>query len=141
MPYVRIALTTRWQSEGHTVFLSDTLTTLPKLQYEIEDTRVAYARGPNKTLRRDVTLGIRYMLTSAEGQLLHEQRCHDTLSDTISRADVNHVESPAFPETQATPPESGWLRRYLEPAVITAATAIGVYLLFSLRSDRADSGG
>ncbi len=141
MPYIRIALTTRWQSEGRVVFIADTAAVLPLLRYEIEEARVAYDKGPDHSLSRAVTLGVRYSVTGADGRLYREHRCRDVRSDVISRADLRRIESSAFPETQATPPESGWMRRFLEPAVITAATALGVYLFFSLRSDRADSGG
>jgi len=141
MPYIRIALTSRWQSEGRTVFIADTSSALPVFRYEIEEARVSYGKGPDHTLSRAVTLGVRYAVSGADGRLYRERRCRDTHSDVVSRGDLRRIESSAFPETQATPPESGWMRRFLEPAVITAATALGVYLFFSLRSDRADSGG
>ncbi len=142
MPYLRTALVGRWQAEGRTVYLSDATQgpALPWLHYAVEEVRVAYARAGGRHLGRTVTLALRYVFTAADGRLLRERRCRDTLTDTIPRDALPLVETPAFPETQAPPPETGWFRRILEPAVITAATAVGVYLFFSLRSDRSDGG-
>ena len=142
MPYLRTALVARWQTEARTVFLSDSATTvsLPRLGYAIEEVKVDYRRARGKRIDRAVTLALRYTLTAPDGRLLREERCRDTRADTIHRNDLAQVESTPFPETQASPPEAGWRRRYLEPVVITGATAIGVFLFFSLRSNRTNDG-
>ncbi|WP_457652905.1 hypothetical protein [Rhodocaloribacter sp.] len=143
MPYLRAALVARWQSEGRAIFLPDApaAEALPWLHYEIEEARVAYAKAPDHRLARTVTLALRYTFTGADGRILRDDRCRDVRADTIRSADRARVETAAFPETQAPPPEAGWVRRYLEPAVITAATAVGIYLFFTLRSDRTNNGG
>ena len=106
----------------------------------IEEARVGYARARRKQLNRTVTLALRYTFAAADGRLLGEARCRETFTDTIRRADRADLESEAFPETQGDAPRAGWMRRYLEPAVLAAATAITVYLFFNLRSDRTDDG-
>ena len=141
MPYVRTALVARWQNGGRRLYVADTSSAeqFPALEYEIERADVTYARERRRTLRRTVTLALRYTLTTAEGHLLRDARCRDAYTDTVRRDALPTLETTAFPETQADPPPGGWLRRYVQPAVVAAATAVTVYLFFSLRSDRADN--
>ncbi len=143
MPYLRTALTDAWRSDGRTLFLADSAAVgpaAPRLAYAIEHVGVAYERARRKRLNRTVSLALRYTLTTAQGRLLDEARCSETFTDTIRRADHAALESEAFPETRGTLPRAGWMRRYLEPAALAAATAITVYLFFNLRSDRSDDG-
>jgi len=144
MPYLRTALVGRWQENGRVVFLPDSsrqAPALPHLQYRVETAQVTYERAGRKKLRRTVTLALHHTLTAADGRLLQDARCTDRATDTIRRADLAAVQTDAFPETLGAIPEAGGLRRYLEPAVLTAVTVIGTYLFFSLRSSRADDGG
>ncbi|MFQ5568088.1 MAG: hypothetical protein ACE5G0_00350 [Rhodothermales bacterium] len=143
MPYLRAALSGRWRQEGRALFLADTSfqvpgVALPRLQFEIEEARVAYARAPRKQFTRTVTLALSYTMTAPDGRLLRENRCRDVFTDTIRRTDRLTLETEAFPETQGAPPQGSWKRRYLEPAVIAAATAVTIYLFFNLRSERSD---
>ncbi len=143
MPYLRTALTQRWREEGRVLFLADSLASGPataRLRYEIEQAQVAYARAPGKQLVRTVTLALRYTFTTADGRLLREDRCRDTLTDTIRRSDRAALEWEAFPETLGETPRGGWMRRYLEPAILAVATAVTVYLFFNIRSQRTDDG-
>ena len=143
MPYLRSALVDYWTHEGHTLFLADstaqTTSPMPLIRYAIEEASVTYARAGRRRFQRTVTLGLRYTLTTADGQVLLDDRCRDTFTDTIRRARRLDIESAAYPETQAEPPQAGWIRRYLEPALIATATAVTVYLFFNLRSRRADN--
>jgi hypothetical protein len=145
MPYLRTALTEAWRQDGRAVFLADSsyqrpARPLPLLQYQIEAVDVAYARAGRRRVDRALSLGLRYSFTAPDGRLLDERACRDTFTDTIRRRNLAAVEDEAFPETRGEAPASGWFRRYLEPAVAVAATAVTVFLFFSLRSDRADSG-
>ncbi len=141
MPYLRSALIQTWQQEGRRIFVSDTTAALlPTLRYTIEAVAVDYARQGRKQVARTVSLGLRYALTTADGEVLRDAPCSDTFQDVLSRKALAEVETPTFPETQAPPPPPGGLGRYLEPALLTAATAVSVFLFFTLRSDRADDG-
>lgn len=141
MPYLRPALAARWQDEGRTLFVTDTLAAaLPWLRFEIEEAQVKYERAPQKQLARTVTLALRYTFTGADGRLLREDRCRDTFADTVHRDARAGLESEAFAETQGALPRAGWRRRYLEPAALALATAVTVYLFFNLRSERSDDG-
>ena len=143
MPYLRAALVERWQAEGRTLYLADSSFQTPgppppRLRYEIEQARVAYARAGRRQMDRTVTLGLRYTFIGSEGRLLRDDRCLDTFTDTLRRADQAAVQTDAFPETQAEPPPGSWRRRFLEPAVLAAATAVTIFLFFNLRSERTD---
>lgn len=140
MPYLRPPLLTRWQAEGRTLYLADSTnahTDLPLLSFSIEEAQVAYARARRRNVQRSVALTLRYTLTTADDRVLAEHRCRETYDDVVPRRAIAGLESTAFPETRATLPPAGWLRRYAEPALLTAATAVGVYLFFTLRSQAA----
>lgn len=135
MPYLRPALTSRWAEEGRTVFLPDSAGGAPvTLRYAVEEADVAYARVGRRRVGRAVTLGLRYSLVGPGGRLLGEQRCRETVRDTLRRSDLARVDSGVYDEARAEPPEGGLFRRVLEPAALTAAAAGIVYLFFSVRS-------
>lgn len=139
MPYLRTALLDRWRADGRTVFLADSAAApagLPRLRYEIEEVGVAYERAGRRRLARTVTLGLRYDLVGADGEVLADDRCRHEHADVIRRAEQGALETAAFPETQADAPGGGFRQRYLEPAFLAAATAVAVFLFFNLRSER-----
>lgn len=141
MPYLRTALVDRWQREGRTVYLADSTARsaaadVPRLAYRIEESGVAYERAGRREMGRAVRLSLRYTLLGADGRLLHENACRDTFDDVLRRSDQATIETATFPETQGAAPRAGWLRRYVQPAVLAAATAVTVYLFFSLRNNQ-----
>jgi len=138
MPYLRTVLLNHWQNDNRLVFFTDTTRyapprDLPLLRYDIAQVALTYTRQGRKALRRDVTLDLRYRLTAANGQALDEQMCTTPYTDVIPRKAAKNLSDLTYSETQAPIPAGG-LRRYLEPAVLTAASAITVYLFFNLRS-------
>lgn len=137
MPFLRSALIARWQEDGRSIFEADSSRDVAHLVYHIDDARVVYGRADGDVARH-VVLGMRYTLTAPDGRILADDRCAKDFSDVIPRGALAAVENEAYAETQADPPEAGWFRRYLEPVVITAATAVAVYLFFTLRSNEAE---
>lgn len=142
MPYLRSALIESWKSAGREIYRADhsaaQASTLPRLAFSIAEAGVEYVAAGRRRLDRDVTLVLQYTLTGADGRIMVDEHCTRTASDAIRRADVARLEDPAFAETQGEPPRAGWVRRYVEPAVLAAATAVGVYLFFTLRSQSTD---
>ncbi len=140
MPYLRTALVARWQQQGRVLFLADSSFQAAggahRLRYAVEQAQVVYARARRKQFARTVSLALRFTLLAPDGRLLREDRCQDRFTDAIPRKDRAALESEAFPETQAEPPRGSWRRRYLEPAILAAATAVTIYLFFNLRSER-----
>ncbi|GAB5520294.1 MAG: hypothetical protein RhofKO_25450 [Rhodothermales bacterium] len=141
MPYLRQALVGYWQRQDQTVYLaSDSMAqALPRLAYRIEQVAVDYQRAGRKHLDRALTLALAYTYTAADGRLLADARCAEPFSDRIVERDRESLETTAYPETQGNVPQ-GWVRRYLEPAVVIGSAALGTYLFFSLRSTRQSDG-
>lgn len=142
MPYLRSALIDTWKSSGREIYRADhsaaQASTVPRLAFTISEAGVEYAAMGRRRLIRDVTLVLHYTLTGPDGRIIADEHCTKTASDSIRRADVALLEDPAFAETQGEAPRAGWVRRYVEPAVLAAATAVGVYLFFTLRSQSTD---
>ena len=135
MPYVRSALIAAWRDDGRQVYLADAPGT--RLAYAIEEATVTYARQ-ERGLSREVRLTLAYTMTGDDGRVVADERCASQRVGTLDAEDLDVVENEAFPETQADLPRAGWGRRLLEPAVLTAAAGVAVFLFFSLRSGGGD---
>ncbi len=142
MPYLRSALVERWKTNGHEIYTAEGSvqheSSLPRLTIAIEDAGVDYTVADRRRFNRHVRLGLRYSLTGTDGRIILDERCSRTTADIIDRRAVAQFENQAYAETRGELPRGGWMRRFVEPAVITAATAIGVYLFFTLRSQSAE---
>lgn len=134
MPYLRSALVDAWQENGHAVYVDGDLSAAARVHYAVEEAAVRYERAGNG-IARDIRLSLRFTITASDGRVLIDDRCTGRRTDVIPRDRIDLVEDAAYPETQGEPPEGGWFRRILEPAVVTTATAIAVFLFFSLRSE------
>ncbi len=141
LAFIRADLVSRWQTAGYVLYEADSSAGagLPLLRYRIEEAAVRYERAARGALQRSVVLSLTYALTATDGRVVREQPCRLSSTDVIRRSDVERVESPGYPETQAPLPRGGFVRRYLEPAVLLGAVAVGVYLFFSLRSEKVGS--
>ena len=143
MPFLRTALVAAWQGEGRAIYLADATFTesapsMPRLSYAVEQAGVTYAPASRRVLERTITLALQYTYATEGGHLLRDARCKDSYSDTIRRSDRLMLETAAYPETQGAAPKAGWVRRYVEPAVLATVSAVTVFLFFNLRSDRTD---
>ncbi len=137
MPYVRSALIETWQADDREIYLSDASADEARVAYDVETAEVTYERR-GRQLAREVRLTLHYSVANADGRVLADDRCTRIRADVIPRAQVDAVETASYPETRAELPAGGWTRRVLEPAVVTAATAVAVYLFFTLRSAGGD---
>lgn len=139
LPFVRSALVSAWQEADIEIFIDEGAEVEgPRLSYSIEEAGVDYLRA-DRRLARSVRLALRYSLVGDDGRVIVDDVCRDARHDYIMQDDVSTVESDAYRETQGQLPPAGWFRRVLEPAVVTAASAVAVYLFFVLRSS--DGGG
>ena len=143
--FIRSELVNYWQNEGYTLFLIDSALTTdsppaPSLSYSIENSSISYERLKKKRVSRSIEQTVHYTFTDPEGILLTESDCTRNFADTVSRSDLDKLESEAYPQTRAPYPSGSWTKKILEPAVLTAATTLGVYLFFTLRSDSNDDG-
>lgn len=140
MPYVRSAIVQSLDAAGRQVFLADsTYTTqpdnLPILRYQIDGAAVDYKRLKKKRAQRSVTLTAAASLIDASGALLADKTCSELAVDTVAIAHLKDLENSVYRETQGPTVPSGFVRRFLQPVMLTAATSLSVYLFFALRSD------
>ncbi|MXZ05172.1 MAG: hypothetical protein F4146_05905 [Rhodothermaceae bacterium] len=141
LPYLTSALIQHWQQQGTELFSTDSLRTSKpyySLSWEISRATITYARAGRRTLSRSAKLDLRYSFLGKDGEFLVHDSCQRAISDRIPKGIVEQLESPAFPETQAELPPDSWIRRYLEPVILAAATGLAAFLFFNLRSKRVD---
>ncbi len=143
MPYLNSVLLEHWRDRGKSVFLTDSTAqsaerTYHKLAYQIHTAQVQYSREGRRTLRRELSLNIGVVLVAASGEVLHADTCQGAFEDTLHRHEVVKRESAAFPETVGMVPASRWPRRYLEPVMLIAVSALTAVLFFHLRSASPD---
>lgn len=55
-------------------------------------------------------------------------------SDTVLVSDIPMLDASAPPRTKVVLPERSWLDTVLEPAIITVASGVAIYLFFTIRS-------
>ncbi|MDA1028946.1 MAG: hypothetical protein O3B41_07835 [Bacteroidetes bacterium] len=116
-----------------------------KLVYDVELAQVVLENAAQNQLTRRVTLGLNYqVLGSGDGEetlstVLNSGTCSDSTTDLIEREMASKLAYDGFSVTNpAIPPKKG-ITRYIQPLILIAASAVGTYLFFNLRSRRADS--
>lgn len=136
-PYIRGALVAHWLDEGRTVYADDTTSTATpsRLSFEADRQAVRYERE-GKRIRRHVELGLRYEVIAADRRLTAASRCDLTHTDVLDRSHIQRIDDGRYAATTAELPPASWRRRYLEPVIVGAATAVTVVLFFTLRSKR-----
>ena len=137
-PYLRGALLGQWLEEGRFVYQNDTTSAtrpLHRMMFEADRQALSYHRE-GRRVRRHVELGLRYEITAPDGRLAAASRCDLRNSDVLDRSDIPRVDDSRFSATTAEVPAASWRRRYLEPVIVGAATAVTVVLFFTLRSKR-----
>ncbi len=55
-------------------------------------------------------------------------------SDTVYTGNLDELESPGIQYTHGEPPREGFFDNILEPAILLGATAVAIYLFFTVRS-------
>ncbi len=141
LPYLTSALIQHWQQQGTELYSTDSLRTSKpyfSLSWEISRATITYTRAGRRTISRSAELDLRYSFLGKDGEFLVHDSCQRAFSDRIPKGIVEQLESPAYPETQAELPPESWIRRYLEPVVLAAATGLAAFLFFNLRSKRVD---
>ena len=105
----------------------------------IHDIGVTYSnmRGSaifgGKDVDRSVTLRLEAMVTPVAGGISsREYMLH--ADDTVPASAIPSLENRAIPATMGLVPEQGFFANLAEPLILIGALAVGVYLLFSVRS-------
>jgi hypothetical protein len=107
----------------------------------IDDAGVVY-RNPrrdgffgSRILDRTVRLKLVAKVTDAERKsvlLMKEISRQD--SDVVQLDEVDQLQTPGIPMTRGEPPPQGVFDTWLEPLILLGAIAVGIYLLFTMRS-------
>lgn len=89
----------------------------------------------NRTIERSVTTALAgKMYQRSTGELHYAGTIRKTTDDFIAKNDIERVEHAQISVTQGSRPPGGFMKKILEPAVVITATAIAIYLFFSVRS-------
>ena len=88
-----------------------------------------------KGLHRDVQGGYRLQVENPGGRLIYSGNITGQYSDVMLSGAQKNVENPDLGFTKGTKSSSSFIKRWLEPVIITAATATVVYLFYTLRSE------
>lgn len=141
-PFMSGAVFTALNGSGFTVFDPGTAAPGPvDLRLTPEVVSVEYVRADRHQVKRLIEVRLHAYVRNPDGTVLRDEACARTSETLVERATVPDLENPTDPRTRAAlPPAGGFLRRVVQPAVIGAATAAGVFLFFSLRSRRAGTG-
>lgn len=74
------------------------------------------------------------MVTKVSRRVLYSSVFTRSARDTVLLSDVHLLDDPSVPFTAVTLPELSFFESVLEPAIITVASAVAVYLFFTIRS-------
>ena len=146
-PFLASALSRMWIDENKNVHLSESppqsaesdVSSLPLLAWTIDRATIHLERAGRKSVERTSDIALTWWLSESTGRLLNTKTCSLSSSDEMTRREAEALADVRFSETNPDlPPAARW-RRIVEPVVLTGATAVGTYLLFNLRSRRADN--
>jgi len=89
-----------------------------------------------KGLNRRIEGGYHLKITDRERRVLVSRYIAGFEQDIVPNNAIEAIESDALPFTKGTKLGSTFIKRWLEPVIITAATMTVVYLFYSLRSQK-----
>lgn len=104
--------------------------------------RIRYTPGGRKWLffggrhKRSVESHFHLTVTDGQHQVLYSRPFSGSYQDVIAGSAVAVVEKDPFRFTKGTKSGSKFIKRWLEPVLITAATTTVFYMFYSLRSDK-----
>lgn len=106
------------------------------LDYQILDLSVRYSRSEQKkSIQRDIRVGLLVRASKGgSGQVLWLDEFQEQFQDMVRTRDVVNLERDSFSFTHGKLPDARGAKFYIEPIIVTIATATVVYLFFRLRS-------
>ena len=129
-----------WTSEGKTVFMQPSDAVAPLLVITVDRAELMLKRSGRKHVERHDSMNLTWWLSDTDGQLLGTDSCQQAGTDRLTRSAARAMADPRSPVTNPDLPPRSRIWNAAEPAVLIGATAVGTYLLFNLRSRRADNG-
>ncbi|MDA0378512.1 MAG: hypothetical protein O2899_03380 [Bacteroidetes bacterium] len=133
-------LAATWTRAGHRVHRNPDGAELPLLVLTMDRAAVSYRRSGRRNVVRESALALTWWLSGADGAVQGTDACHLSEEDILTRDAARSLADRRSTITDPALPPRSRLRQAIEPAVLLGATAVGTYLLFHLRSRRADNG-
>jgi hypothetical protein len=133
-------LAAAWSRAGKRVYRDPDGAELPFLVVTVDRAAISYRRAGRRNVIRESELALTWWLSGPNGALVGTDACQQAASDTLSREAAHGLADPRSSVTDPALPPRSRLWQAVEPAVLIGATAVGTYLLFHLRSRRADNG-
>jgi hypothetical protein len=88
----------------------------------------------NSKYERNIATVLSYYLKENDESIIHSYSKTDQMVDTLKTSQLQEIENGFYNFTKGERVESGWIRKFFEPALITITTIGIVYLFYSLRS-------
>lgn len=132
-------LAARWTRDGKTVYRMPSDQDSPLLVMTIDRADVDLSRNGRRQVNRTVSLDLTWWLSAGDGALIDTQSCSESREDVLTREEARSLADLRSPVTNPDLPPRSRVKQALEPVVLIGATAVGTYLLFNLRSRRADN--
>ncbi|MFA6467506.1 MAG: hypothetical protein WCW35_01315 [Bacteroidota bacterium] len=115
--------------------------TVTTLELNVQESSVFYGEvftesffGTRKT-ERTIVLSVSGTLSSnADGKVIWSGRMTRIYTDTVLYADVDRLSSTTPPVSSYRKPELSFFDSIIEPAVVTIASGVAIYLFFTIRS-------
>lgn len=137
--FIETGIVSSWLSDGRTVSVHDNDSMENHLEIHVTDLAVNYTRLSRKSVSRTVTAAVMATLKSSDNEILEAVNCPGSFDDVLDRRKLVSVEDSQLPVTAAPHPSSGIIRKYIQPVIVGAASAVTVYLFFSIRSSNDSS--
>ncbi|NND73289.1 MAG: hypothetical protein HKN43_17070 [Rhodothermales bacterium] len=140
--FLETGVVSMWMDDGKSVSRAsapDSVSAATLVRYEVHDARVSYLRESRSTLERTVDVRLSGLRFENGVATVSVAECPGTFTDIVDRNDIEAIEDAGIQETRGIIPRSGFLKRYGQPIVAGAASAVAVYLFFSIRSDEASN--
>jgi hypothetical protein len=90
--------------------------------------------GSSKNERRNTLLVTGTLFSASDGRALWTKDFACSFSDTIFTKDTEHIENGIPPLTSIVRPDRSLFDFLIEPAIITIASGVAIYLFFTIRS-------
>lgn len=90
--------------------------------------------GSSKNVRRNTLLVTGTLISASDGKALWTKDFSYSCSDTVFTSDMRHIENGTPPLTSLVRPERSLFDSLIEPAIITIASGVVIYLFFTIRS-------
>jgi hypothetical protein len=128
--------------KNHRVYLSSSTPEgkTQTLDVALFDAAVEYGRafresflGKRKS-ERTVVARISANVRSENDEVLFAGGLTRTFRDTVYVRDISDLETPSLPITHGAEPRGGFIDEFFEPVIIIGASAVAVYLFFTVRS-------